>query len=280
MTDPGLPPWEGDPLSTFLSDAQQNERVSALKLPDVYALLQRVHVAFQQLATITEKEHHAKLLPTRFLMARAHAAWLAATRLGMSGQVVEAYPVLRVGVIEASWYALHLAKDPNPPTRVEIWLRRNEDGAVKARCKTEFNVTNVRATHAALDPATAAVLQSLYERTIELGAHPNERGILAAMTRTDTGQDHMFGVVFLTNNPVLIAVALKTAVEAAVGALKTFRLIFPERFAIMGMDDEIEKLVGGAQHGLRAVRAAGRRAGAGPRPTLVAPACNHRNRTA
>ncbi len=244
MADQVLPAWEGDPLSTFLSQAQWNERVSALKLPDVYVLLQRVHAVFQQVGTITEKEHHASLLPTRFLMARARAAWLAATRLGLGGQTVEAYPVVRV-VIEASWYALHLAKDPNPPTRVEIWLRRNDDAAAKARCKAEFTIANVWATHSALDPAAATVLQTLYDRTIELGGHPNERGVFAAMTRTDTDQDRTFGVVFLTDNPVLIAAALKTAIEAAVGALKTFRLIFPERFAIMGVDDDIEKLVGG-----------------------------------
>jgi hypothetical protein len=39
-------------------------------------------------------------------------------------------------------------------------------------------------------------------------------------------------------------VALKSAVEAAIGALKAFRLIFPEHFAIMGVDGEIDKLVG------------------------------------
>ena len=244
MTDPVLPGWEGDPLSTFLSDAQRNERVSALKMPDVYALLQRVHRVFQQVATITEKEHTASLLPTRFLMARAHAAWLAAIRQGLSGQTVDAYPLIRE-VVEASWYALHLAKDPDPPRRVEIWLRRNDDESAKARCKTEFSVLKVRATHSALDPATAAVLQTLYDQTIELGGHPNERGILAAMTRTETAQECTFGVVFLTDNPVLIAVALKTAVEAAVGALKTSRLVFPERFAIIGVDDEIEKILGG-----------------------------------
>src|SRR6266849_2245832 len=244
MSDPVLPLWEGDDLSAFLSNAQRNERTSALKMPDVYAVLQCVHAVFQQASTITEKEHNANLLPTRFLMARAHAAWLAATRQGLSGQVVEAYPVVRA-VIEASWYALHLAKDPNPPTRVVIWLRRNDNKASKERCKTEFTVANVRATHSALDPAAAAVLQTLYDRTIELGGHPNERGVLAAMTRTDTGQVRIFGVVFLTDNLVAIAVALKTAVEAAVGALKTFRLIFPERFAIMGTDGEIDKLVDG-----------------------------------
>lgn len=242
--DPVLPVWEDDPLSTFLSDAQRNERITALKLRDIYALLRRMHAVFQRLATITEKEHNQNLLPTRFLMARAHASWLAAIRLGLSGQVVEVYPVLRA-VVEDTWYALHLAKDPNPPTRAKIWLLRNEDAATKARCKNEFTISKIRATHTALDLATATAMQTLYDRTIELGAHPNELGVFAAMTRTDTDQNCTFGVVFLTDKPVLIASALKTAVEAAVGALKTFRLIFPERFTIMGMDNEIEKLVGG-----------------------------------
>jgi hypothetical protein len=40
----------------------------------------------------TEKESNEHLPPTRFLMARAHAAWLVAVRLGMGGQVVESYP--------------------------------------------------------------------------------------------------------------------------------------------------------------------------------------------
>jgi len=242
MANPVLPDWEADPLSRFLSDAQRNERVSALKLPGVYALLQRVHALFRRVAEITEKEHNAALLPTRFLMARAGAAWLAAVRLGMSGQVVEAYQVARA-VVEDAWYTLHLAKDPNPPRRVETWLRRDEDAAAKGRCKNEFTVANVRATHAALDPAAEAALHVLYERTIDLGAHPNERGVLAAMTRNGTEQEGIFRVVFLADSPVQIAVALKTAVEAAVGALKAFRLIFPERFAIMSVDHDIEELV-------------------------------------
>jgi len=192
MTDPVLPAWEGDPLSTFLSQAQWNEHVSVLKLPDIYALLRHVHAAFRQVTTITEKEHHPNLLPTRFLMARAHAAWLAAVRLGLSGQTVEGYPVIRA-VIENSWYALHLAKDPNPSTRAVIWLRRNDDAAAKAKCKTEFAISNVRATHASFHATAAAALQTLYDWTIEFGAHPNERGVLAAMTRIEAGRGHTFG---------------------------------------------------------------------------------------
>ena len=47
---------------------------------------------------------------------------------------------------------------------------------------------------------------------------------MTAMTRADTEHGRTFGVVFLTASPVLIAAALKTAVGAAVGALKTFGL--------------------------------------------------------
>lgn len=239
-----LPPWEDDPLSRFLSDAQRNERVSSLNMPDVYALLRSVHAAFQQVATITEKEHDANLLPARFLMARTHAAWLAAVRMGLSAQTVEAYPVIRV-VVENAWYALHIAKDPSPPARAKIWLNRDVDHAAEARCATEFAIKNVRGTHGGLDPANEAACYAVYKRTIGLGGHPNERGVLTAMTRAETGDALMFGAVFLTNNPAIIALAVKTAAEAAVGALKTFHLIFPERFKIMGVDRDVENLVAG-----------------------------------
>jgi len=104
---------------------------------------------------------------------------------------------------------------------------------------SQFSITNVRATHAALDPVTEAAAHKVYKSTIQFGGHPNERSVLAATIRTSEG----FGAVFLTNNPVLIAAALKGAIEAGVVALKTFELVFPARFAIMGVDREIAALV-------------------------------------
>jgi hypothetical protein len=111
MTNPVLPAWQTDSLSTFLSDAQYNERATALKMPDLYTLLQRVDAVFQQVEAITEKENTEHLVPVRMLMTRARGAWLAAVRLGMSGQTVEAYPLVRM-VVENAWYALHIARTP------------------------------------------------------------------------------------------------------------------------------------------------------------------------
>jgi hypothetical protein len=244
MGEPVPPPWGGDSLSKFFSEAQHNERASSINMAGVYALLQRTHAAFERVLDITEKENTVTLLPTRFLMARARGAWLAAVRLGMSGQTVEAYPLVRA-VIENAWYALHLAKDPAPPARAEIWLRRRESVIAKARCKTEFSVAKVRKTHAVLDAGNESALHGVYERTIEMGAHPNELGVLGSTERTETDDAYLFDVAFLTSNPLLIALVLKTAIEAAVGALRTFRLIFPERFTFADLDDDIQKLAAG-----------------------------------
>jgi hypothetical protein len=239
MADPVPPAWESDPLSTFLSDAQRNERVTTLNMPNVYALLRRMHAAFLRVGEITEKDNDPNLLPARLLMARARGAWLAAVRLGLSTESVETYPLVRV-VVENAWYALHTAKDPNPPTRAQIWLSRDDSATAQQQCATEFSIANVRATHATLDPANAAAAQKVYKGSITFGGHPNERGVFAATVRTTEG----FGAVILNDKPLVIAAALKSAIEAGVVALKTFALIYPERFKIMGVGDEIDALVG------------------------------------
>jgi hypothetical protein len=125
-----------------------------------------------------------------------------------------------------------------------IWLRRGEDDAAEKRCGNEFSIKNVSETHKALDAPAEAACHTLYKWAIGFGGYPNEVGVLAAMTRTETAKLITFEAALVTNNPILITVVLKTAVEAAIGALKVFRLIFPERFKIMGVDGEIDMLVG------------------------------------
>jgi len=59
----------------------------------------------------------------------------------------------------------------------------------------------------------------------------------------ETDETYTYAVAQLTDRPLLITSALKATIEAAVGALRTFRLVFPERFEIMGLDRDVEKLV-------------------------------------
>jgi hypothetical protein len=115
------PPWEDDPLSKFMADADFNERACVVNYLDVYPVLQRAHRLLKRVCELLEKDptDQNRGVP-RMLIARSSSAFLAATRLAMSGQVFEARPVLRVA-IEQAWYALHIAKDPAAPRRVHMW---------------------------------------------------------------------------------------------------------------------------------------------------------------
>jgi hypothetical protein len=239
MAEP--PAWGADAFSRYFRDAEFNARVTAAKYPTVFSLLGRVHAAFEKAEATVEKNGVARLVP-RFLFVRTHSSYLAACRLAMSGQLSEAHAVLRVGLEEA-WYSLHIAKDPAPFARTEVWLQRNEGTEALARCKTEFTVKNVRDTHEALDATTAADLKALYEDLIDFGAHPNQLGVLAAARRSseDNNIQYKIGILYPEHLPVLFT--LRLAVAVGIGAQRIFQLVYPERFALVGLDTEIEKLV-------------------------------------
>ena len=160
----------------------------------------------------------------------------------MSGQIAEAFVLLRAAV-EQSWYALHMAKDPKEDARVVIWLRRNDDDRATNKCKAEFTVKNVRSTHEGLDAAAASQLHRIYEQLIDYGAHPNQMGVFAGITQKEsTSQvDYKVGILYPAELPVMVT--LRLAVAVAVGSLKIFRLIYPERFTLTRLDVEIEELV-------------------------------------
>lgn len=161
----------------------------------------------------------------------------------MSTQVCEAQPVLRVA-IENAWYSLHVAKDPAPPTRAQVWWDRDVSPEAKRACQAEFLVGNVRRTHEDLDAATAAAMHKLYEDTITFGGHPNERGVASSLRIDRSRPDAVtLGVGFLHPNEPAMKVTLKATVETAVGVVKTVALIYPDRFRIMSVDEEIERLV-------------------------------------
>jgi hypothetical protein len=223
-----------------MRDAEYNDRATAANYPAILGLLQSIHTAFEAAEAAVEKDSRERVVP-RFLFVRSHSAYLAACRLAMSGQLVEAHAVLRVG-IEHTWYGLHIARDPAPYARMEIWLRRNEGPDALARCKNEFTVANVRATHEQVDAGAAADVKALYELLIDYGAHPNQLGVLAAARNAadDGSRTYSVGILYPEELPVMFTLRLAAAVGVA--ALRVFRHIYPERFALVGLDATIQQL--------------------------------------
>ena len=160
----------------------------------------------------------------------------------MSGQVPESFPVLRF-VVESAWYALHIAKDPRGTERSKIWLSfETMTVKRKERCKSEFTVKKVLQTHQALEAAGARELHKVYETLIDCGAHPNQLSVMMGLVKTEeTDNQVTYDVGIVQWKPVPFG--LQMAVETAIGALKTFQLVFPERFTNAGLDLEIKKLI-------------------------------------
>jgi hypothetical protein len=63
------------------------------------------------------------------------------------------------------------------------------------------------------------------------------------MGKSATGKEINYQVGILFIDTVRLVATLRRAVAVAVAALKVFQLIFPERFKLIGLDEEIEALV-------------------------------------
>lgn len=239
-----VPPWGDDALSRFLADASENERVSSLNLPRVYALLRDTHDVFRRAQEAIEIDNNRVNLLPRLMFTRAQSAFLAATRLGLSGQFNEAQLVVRA-IVEQSWYALHIARDPSPPARANLWWCRNDDAEALARCRAEFKVGRVRASHEAVDAETATSLRLLYDMAIDYGAHPNQKGLLASVTRSESGNRVDYSVGILHPDAITVKLATRMACWGGIGCLKVIQCIYPERFALVGLDRSIVQLVDG-----------------------------------
>ncbi len=233
------PKWGEDPLSKFIEDTWHNTYATFANLKPEFTRLTAIQLAYQNIID--------NLLNTPdwfagFFLMRAHSAYLAAARLSLSGQVTEAYMVLR-GCLENSLYGLHISN--NPDTR-EVWLCRHDDEGSKKKCKNEFTAGNVFRTLVAKDKKVHKIAKYLYKSTIDYGAHPNEIGMLSMMRKKQDENQINFMVDYLTGDSLPLRLGLKMTARVGVCSLFIFKLVFKERFDILGISKRLDKL----KHGL------------------------------
>jgi hypothetical protein len=131
---------------------------------------------------------------------------------------------------------LYLAR--NPASR-EVWLRRHDDDESKRRVGQEFRISALLQHAATIDPAEGAVAQTLYERTIDYGAHPNEMALMQTLNLDRKPTEVRFTVSYLQGLGLPMQLSLKSAAQIGVCTLALFRLLLPERFAILGIEHDL-----------------------------------------
>jgi len=208
-----LPPyWGDDALSDFIGAAFNNTLATFVQKAE-FRLLVTIDKNFVR---IGENLAYPPDFIGAFLLLRSHAAFRGACRMATSGQVGETFPLLRL-CLEYGLYALHIHSHAGFG---EIWMRRHDDKEALKRCKASFRHGDVIATLKDRDANLYKTIDDLYERTIDFGAHPNERAISGSMRLKEENDRNTFQLIYLHGGDAIsLEHALKTTAQIYVKEL-------------------------------------------------------------
>ena len=227
--------WCSDPLAIFLEKAQQNVVATFSNLRPQYDALSAIDNLY---CTIVENLNQTSEFISGFFLIRTHSSFRGAVRLCLSGQLAEAYMVLR-GALESALYGLYVADDTD---RQRTWLGRHESDAGLRQVKREFTIRNVLLHLQSIDATTHGVVQSLYDRAIDLGGHPNERAVTSQIKTEGSGSEFKATAEYFICGNLPHQLSLKSAAQAGVCCLDIFFHVFRDRFRILGIDERMDQL--------------------------------------
>ena len=224
MSDEGLKPpagWGADELTSFLHTAAQNRWATFAHYPAAVADMSRIDAVFMRLDGLVDPPN----LVTPHMAIRCHSAFRVTCEHALAGQVGDMFPAVR-SCLEAAAYAVHIHGSKE---LTEAWLRRHDNEETMKRLRgKEFHHSAVVETVAKLSPELGALFSELYQQAIDMGGHPNERGLTVNVAaRQDDGGKHYDQISLHGDGPVL-RFGLHSAVETGAAAIGMLRLIFAE----------------------------------------------------
>jgi len=233
--NPTLPQLPSDSLGKFLGDAHHNMVATFANLRPQYDALAKID---QLYCDMIENLNQSPEFVAGFLLIRTHSSFRGAVRLSLSGQVAEAYMVLR-SCLESALYGLYVAGDTN---RQEIWLRRHDDDASRRRVRNEFTIRNVLNHLQTIDSKTHDIAQSFYDGTIDYGGHPNERAVSTQVkTETDGARVDFTAEYFLCGD-LPHQVSLKSSAQIGICCLDIFYNVFRDRYRLLRIDERLDEI--------------------------------------
>jgi hypothetical protein len=227
-----------DALSRFLEDAQHNTTATCANLGPHYKTLTKIDRLFRKLND--NLDHNPHMLATWFFF-RTHSALLGSIRLCCGCQVGETYMVLR-GCLESALYGIYVARDSD---RQSLWLRRGENEATKKKVQEEFTVGKVMKFLHGIDPETQTIAKALYDRTIDLGGHPNERAFFSQIKTQVIESRVDFTASYFNCGDLPHELCIRTTAQIGVCCLDIFSHVFGERFRILGIDCDLDHIRNG-----------------------------------
>lgn len=237
---PPPPGWADDKLSNFFQLSYENLWATFANLEE-FATLKEINKLFflfnENLKFNADVCKDSDPFAAMFT-AQAHCCYMAAAFLSTSGQLQPAYMVLR-GSLEQSLYGFYFDRHFE---MAKTWLERMDSEAAKRKVRKEFRPSAMIAELITVDKRVGRLTERLYEQTIDFGGHPNIAGLISTLQMHGTERQKLLKLLYHTGHTPEFRRCLRVNAQVGLCSLAIFRLIFPERFAILGVDSGISRL--------------------------------------
>ena len=226
---------KADNLAQFFEAIHSNQVANIKQFAQPYSLILRVNDC---LVRAGQNLIDPKPLMAGNLFLRCQYAYKAASGMALSGQVVEAFAMMRL-CLEYAGYALAIFADQNLEA---IFLKRNVSAADMVVQKEKFKISHIRKTISDFDSKLADNFQLFYERAIDFGGHPNPHATLSAVKLETSGTDSFLHTLALSTEPKALLHAMKSTAQIGLTALFIFQHIFKAKFELLGIRAEMDAL--------------------------------------
>ncbi|MDH2091486.1 hypothetical protein N5K21_22400 [Rhizobium pusense] len=225
--------WGDNTLTSYLEDYRNNQFATFVgKETEVADLTAIDRMLTKMLLNVRDPK---PFVPMTFLL-RSHSAYRAAAGAVMAGQLFEAQALLRL-CLEHAAYGHYLGGDN---ALWERWMRRHDSDDHRKAVRKEFTAANVEKKLQAADTSLAAAYQTLYERLIDFGAHPNEKGFSMSSNIRRENRDVHIEAVYLHGDGLPLSLALKTTAQVGIAVLRIGQILYPSRFKDLNLDSDLD----------------------------------------
>ena len=226
---------DSDNLDEFFGIAERNRIGNIARFQAEYQVLRRINMCLT-----SPGQHIVKPSPfiCALLLLRCQYAYKAAVGMSLCGQVTEAFQMMR-SCLEYAGYALVVF---NNPALESVWIGRNTTPEAMRAQKNAFKISELKAVIKTHDEKLAEIFSENYERAIDFGGHPNPHATMSTINMDNVEETGSFSVDALSNDPKVLLHALKSTAQVGLTALHMLQHIYPEKFELLGVNQEMQKL--------------------------------------
>lgn len=225
--------WAKDRLTEYIENCRTNQ-FATFANKAAFKLLLEIDDCFFKV--LDKPINPRPWFPFQFIH-RSHSSWRSACGMVMAGQVQEANAMLRLS-LETAAYGYYISTDNS---NAEAWIKRN-DGVTELRdFKKKFQHVTIKQKIIGDADKLGRIFEQLYERTIDYGAHPNERGFSLNSSISEGADAIEFLQIYLQGDGLPLDFALKSTAQIGVWNLGIFQLVYPQKWELLGLKAKLEE---------------------------------------